>query len=73
MLILAILAFSVAATTVHALPFQSGNLVTSNTLTIAGSSTVGPIAQEEIGSFPSYWNTLVTANPTWGTYSNLEK
>ena len=54
-----------AAPFTHAasLPFQAGQLVTPNTLTVAGSSAVGPIAYEEIyqGDFVSYWNALVAA------------
>jgi len=62
--ILAIMAFSNAATTLtHA---SSGGLVNPNTLTIAGSSTVYPIAVEEASQFPNYWNSLVAANPSWG-------
>ena len=72
-MILAILAFSAAAVTLaNALPFQSGNLVTPNTLNIVGSSTVGPIASEEATAFPNYWNNLVSANPSWGTASTLD-
>lgn len=67
-LVLAILAFSSAATMVHA----SGGLVTPNTLNIAGSSTVGPIAVAEKGQFDAYWNGLVAANPSWGTASALD-
>jgi len=40
-------------------------LVTSTTLTVAGSSTVYPVAEEEAADFPAYWNALVTANPSW--------
>jgi ABC-type phosphate transport system substrate-binding protein len=62
--ILAILAFSNAATTLtHA---SSGGLVNPNTLTIAGSSTVYPIAVDEASQFPNYWNSCVAANPSWG-------
>lgn len=78
--ILSVLALTVAitmtasaATTYSALPWASGNLVTANQLTIAGSSTVGPIAQEEINDgFVTYWNNLVTNNPSWGTASALD-
>jgi ABC-type phosphate transport system substrate-binding protein len=68
MLILALLALSTAATFVKAsgLPFQNGQLVNSNTLTIAGSSTVLPIATEEAGVWQTYWNNLVANNPGWG-------
>jgi ABC-type phosphate transport system substrate-binding protein len=41
-------------------------LVNPTTLTIAGSSTVYPIAAEEASQFPAYWNSLVAANPSWG-------
>jgi len=73
MLVLAILAFSTGASLqlVHAsgaasfsaLPWASGNLVSSKTLTIYGSSTVGPIASEEIdeGNFVAYFNGLISA------------
>jgi ABC-type phosphate transport system substrate-binding protein len=89
-LVLAILAFSSAATMVHAtlyssysaMPWASNSLVTPGTLTIAGSSTVAPIAEaEEAGTgtanpsadnFVSYWNSLVAANPSWGTASALD-
>ena len=65
--IIAIMAISNAATTlVHALPFQNNQLVNPATLTIAGSSTVYPIAVEEASQFPSYWNSCVAANPSWG-------
>ena len=71
MLILAILAFSSAAalSTVHAtytspsqLPWATNALVQTGQLTVAGSSTVGPIATEEInqGNFVSYWNGIAS-------------
>ena len=41
-------------------------------MTVAGSSTVGPIAQSEIASFPAYWNNLVSANSAWGTTAALD-
>jgi ABC-type phosphate transport system substrate-binding protein len=64
MVILAIIAFSTAGSL---LTRASGTgLVNSNTLTIAGSSTVYPIANEEASQFTSYWNGLVAANPGWG-------
>ncbi len=75
-LVLAILAFSAASTMLaHAIPWTSGQLLTGNTITIAGSSTVGPVAQEEstpsINSnytdFQDYWNNLVTNNWNSGT------
>lgn len=73
-LVLAILAFSSAATMVHAsgsLPFQNGQLVAANTLNVAGSSTVGPIALEEAGQFTAYWNALIAepANSGFDTSS----
>ena len=88
-LVLAILAFSAAATMVHAtyssysaMPWASNSLVNPGTLTVVGSSTVAPIAEaEEAGTgtanpsadnFVSYWNTLVAANPSWGTASALD-
>ena len=62
--ILAMMAFSNAATNLtHA---SSSGLVNPNTLTIAGSSTVYPIAVDEAPYFTSYWNSLVAANPGWG-------
>jgi len=54
------------------LPFQIGRLVEANQLTIAGSSTLTPIALEEATQFPIYWNSLAAANPGWGTVSALE-
>jgi ABC-type phosphate transport system substrate-binding protein len=60
---LAIMAFSSAASN---LAHASGGLVNPNTLTIAGSSTVYPVAMDEAGQFPSYWNSCVAANPSWG-------
>ncbi len=71
MLILALLALTTAATFVNAsgLPFQNNQLVNSNTLTIYGSSTVLPIANEEAGQWQTYWNNLVTLNPSWGADS----
>jgi ABC-type phosphate transport system substrate-binding protein len=51
------------------LPFQSGLLVNSSTLTLAGSDEVGTIATEEASQFPSYWNNLVAANPNWDASS----
>jgi hypothetical protein len=91
-LVMAILAFSFAATMVHgltplystysAMPWASNSLVTPGTLTIAGSSTVAPIAEAEFAgtgtanpsadNFVSYWNSLVSANPSWGTSSALD-
>jgi len=64
MVILAIMAFSTASTVLTRA--SSTGLVNSNTLTIAGSSTVYPIANEEASQFTSYWNSLVAANPSWG-------
>lgn len=55
-LVVAILAFSVASAMANA--STSGNLYQANTLTIVGSSTVGPIAVEESNSFGSYWASL---------------
>jgi ABC-type phosphate transport system substrate-binding protein len=62
-LIVAMMTFSAATT-----PMTRANtgLVNPNTLTIAGSSTVYPIAAEEASQFPAYWNSLVAANPGWG-------
>ena len=64
MVILAIMAFSTASTVLT--QASSTGLVNPNTLTIAGSSTVYPIANEEASQFTSYWNSLVAANPSWG-------
>jgi ABC-type phosphate transport system substrate-binding protein len=71
--ILAILAFSAAATmTANAQTWTS--LIASNTLTIAGSSTVAPIATEESTSstsytdFQTYWNNLVATGTNWQTF-----
>ena len=72
MLVIAMLAFSTGAliATVAAapssysgLPWASNQLVTPGTLTVYGSSTVGPIATEEInqGNFVNYFNGLITA------------
>jgi len=71
MLIIAMLAFStgallatvLGASTYSALPWASGSLVTPGTLSVVGSSTVGPIATEEIGegNFVNYFNGLITA------------
>ncbi len=82
MLVLAILAFSTGAALVNAaavtqysqLSWAQNSLVTPGTLTIYGSSTVGPIATEEInqGGFVNYWNTLVSNNVGWGTASALD-
>ncbi len=68
MLLLALLSLSVYVAIAHASgqPFTSGQLVNSNTLTIAGSSTVAPIAAEEANQWQSYWNNLVSLNPSWG-------
>src|SRR5208283_3409466 len=78
MLVLAILTLSTGASLVHAytsppppwttysaLPWNANELVTPNALTIQGSSTVAPVATEEIneGNFANYWNALVTSNP----------
>lgn len=93
-LVLAVLAFSsAAATIVHAstsppwssysqMPWYINSLVTPGTLTVAGSSTIGPIASAEIAgtdtanpttdNFVSYWNNLVSENPSWGTSSALD-
>ncbi len=40
-------------------------LISSNSLSIAGSSTVYPIAVQAAQTFPAYWNGLVAANPSW--------
>jgi hypothetical protein len=73
MLVIALMSFSAGALLiqVHAagvssysqLPWASNSLVTPGTLTIYGSSTVGPIASEEIGegNFVNYFNGLITA------------
>ena len=71
-LVMAMLAFSTGAliATVAAapssysgLPWASNQLVSPGTLTVVGSSTVGPIATEEIGegNFVNYFNGLITA------------
>src|SRR5208337_2641769 len=64
MIVLVIMAFSSNAFPAHA-------LITANSLSISGSSTVLPIAQEASVTFPTYWNTLVAANPSWGTQAAL--
>jgi ABC-type phosphate transport system substrate-binding protein len=64
MLVLAMLALSATSTIVHGA--LNGSLVSSSTLTIKGSSTVYPIANEEAGVWQGYWNGLVAANPSWG-------
>jgi ABC-type phosphate transport system substrate-binding protein len=61
-IILAIIAFSGTASLTRA----STGLVNPNSLTIAGSSTVYPIAAEEASQFTSYWNNLVGNNTSWG-------
>ncbi len=58
-IVIAMMAFSAAA-----IPTQA--LVNNNSLTIVGSSTVYPIAVQASSTFPSYWNSLVDANPSWG-------
>jgi ABC-type phosphate transport system substrate-binding protein len=72
-MILAILAFSAAAmafanasSTIVNPYVTGGGLVSSTTLSIAGSSTVYPIAVEEAGQFPTYWNNLLSANSGFG-------
>jgi ABC-type phosphate transport system substrate-binding protein len=70
-IVLAIFAFSAAATMSigHATTYSftpATGLVSPTTLTIAGSSTVYPVAEEEAAAFPGYWNALVAANPSWG-------
>ncbi len=59
MIILAMMASSVAL-------FPANALIASNSLSIAGSSTVYPIAVQAAQTFPGYWNGLVAANPSWG-------
>ena len=83
MLILAILACSVAVSVAHAtytspanLPWTANSLVTANQLTIAGSSTVGPIASEEInaGGFVNYVDSSAVQaniNPTKNTAATI--
>jgi len=62
-IVLAMIAF-LAATAVQT--HAASGLVNPTTLTIAGSSTLYPVAAEEASQFPAYWNSLVTANPGWG-------
>ena len=73
-MVLVIVAFSSASIPAHA-------LVAANTLNIAGSSTVLPIALEASVTFPTYWNSLVAANNAafaatspfyWGDASALD-
>ena len=78
-LIMAILALSVAATVMASTEqFENGQLITPNVLTIAGSRTVGPIATEELTTFPSYWNNLVSTigqtpnGASWGTAGAID-
>ena len=59
MIVLAMMAFSFAIVPAHA-------LISNNSLSLAGSSTVYPIAVQAAASFPAYWNGLVDANPSWG-------
>ena len=59
-----------AATAVQTHALEPTTLVNPNTLTIAGSSTVYPIAAEEASQFATYWNKLNGANPSWGA-SNM--
>src|SRR5208283_3529549 len=51
------------AASYSALPWASNTLVTPGSLTIYGSSTVGPIASEEIGegNFLNYFNGLISS------------
>lgn len=58
--------FSAAAT------IPTRGLVSANSLNIVGSSTVLPIAVLAETTFPTYWNSLVSANPIWGTSSALD-
>jgi len=74
-LLLSLMAGSTAIAVTQAALAWPGALVTPNVLTVKGSSTVGPIAQEELdaarGNFPGYWNNLVAANSAWGTPAAL--
>ena len=63
MLVLAMMAIGVAL-----LPAQA--LLNNNTLTLAGSSTVYPIAAEAAATFPAYWNSLVASKPKLGRICN---
>jgi hypothetical protein len=73
MLFIAIMTFSTGLALVHAdysqLPWANNHLVTSGTLTVYGSSTVGPIAAEEInqGGFVNYFNNLVSSGTITST------
>jgi len=72
MIVLAIFTVSALATLSlgHAYTYTPvTGLVAQNTLTIAGSSTVYPVAVEAATTFASYWNALVTANPSWDATS----
>ena len=73
-IVLAILASSTAISLASAgiAQWNANSLQTPNQLTVAGSSTVGPIAQSELGGFPTYWNNLVAANSAWGTTGALD-
>jgi ABC-type phosphate transport system substrate-binding protein len=80
MLVIALMTFSVGLLLMQAhatgLPWTNGQLVTPGQLTVAGSSTVGPIAAEEInsqeGNFVGYWNNLVnTGAVTSSTISQV--
>ena len=80
MLVIALMTFTAGVLFLQAhattLPWNNGQLVTSGQLTVAGSSTVGPIAAEEInpqqGNFVAYWNNLVnTGAVTSSTISQV--
>ncbi len=45
--------------------FPANALIASNSLSIVGSSTVGPIAVQAAQTFPGYWNNLIAPNPSW--------
>ncbi len=81
-LVIALMAFSSAVVLVHAgaaanynsLSWSNNQLVVANELTIYGSSTVVPIANEEqtTGNFVNYWDGLVASNSGWGTTAALD-
>jgi ABC-type phosphate transport system substrate-binding protein len=57
-MLVAMMTLSIAVGTAMAIP--------AGTLSIAGSSTVAPIARTAATTFVNYWNTLSNANPSWG-------
>ena len=57
MVIISIMAMSIAATMMRA-GAATGGLVTPGTLSVGGSSTVAPVANDAKATFPAYFNAL---------------